>query len=59
MPNITGEVQNGTEIFLGTHGIVTKNQQEAGTITLQIAGAAIVLSHNAAEKLLVETVETG
>lgn len=46
-------------LILGTRGIVTENQQEAGTITLQIAGAATVLSHIAAEKLLVETVETG
>ena len=45
-------------LILGTRGIVTENQQEAGTMTLQIAGTATVLSHNAAGKLLVETVET-
>ena len=45
-----------TGLTLGTQGIVTDNQREAETITLDIEGTPTVLSHTAAEKLLVETV---
>ena len=41
---------------LGTQGTITANQREAATITVDIDGTATVLSHTAAEKLLVETI---
>ena len=43
-----------TGLTLGIQGIVTENQREAETITLDIDGTPTVLSHTAAEKLLVE-----
>ena len=45
-----------TGLTPGIQGIVTANQREAETITLNIDGTRTVLSHTAAEKLLVETV---
>ena len=48
-----------TGLTLGTRGTITENQREAGTITLDIDGRATVLSHAAAEKLLVETFPIG
>lgn len=44
-----------TGLTPGTRGTVTDNQLEAETITLNIDGTRTVLSHTAAEKLLVET----
>ena len=45
-----------TGLTLGIQGVVTDNQREAETITLDIDGTPTVLSHTAAEKLLVESV---
>ena len=46
-------------LTLGTQGTIMDNQLEAETITVAIDNSSMVLSHRAAEKLLVEMVETG
>jgi DtxR family Mn-dependent transcriptional regulator len=42
-----------TGLPLGTEGLVSLNRQEAGIVTVDVAGSETTLSHDVAEKLLV------